>query len=61
MYIRQHRTITVCRLYRTLAFIFSAIMYKFRLTGASPPALNLYILTKNLLAQSHGNNCAVLP
>ena len=45
----QHRTITGCRLYRTLACIFSVILHKFRLKGVSLSALNLYNLTKNLL------------
>ena len=60
-YIWQYRTINGYRLCRTLACIFPAILHKFRLTGASLPALNLYNLTKNLTAQSHDNNYAVLP
>ena len=60
-YIWQYRTINGYRLCRTLACIFSAILHKFRLTGAGLPALNLYNLTKNLTAQSHDNNYAVLP
>ncbi len=57
----KHRTITGYRLCRPLACIFFVILPKFRLTGDSPPALNLYNLTKNLTAQSNDNNYAVLP
>ncbi len=38
------------RLSTSSACIFSVILHEFRLTGASPPALNLYNLTKNLTA-----------
>ena len=48
--LRQHRTINGYRLCRTLACVFSVILHKFRLTGVSLPALNLYNLTKNLTA-----------
>ena len=48
--LRQHRTINGYRLCRTLACVFSVILHKFRLTGVSLPALNLYNLTKNLLS-----------
>ncbi len=58
---RQHRTINGYRLCRTLACVFSVILHKFCLTGVSLPTLNLYNLTKNLTAQSHDNNYAVLP
>ena len=57
--LRQHRTINGLRLCRTLACIFSVILPKFRLTGVSPSALNLYNLPKNLTSQSHDNNYAV--
>ena len=60
-YIWQYRTINGYRLCRTLACVFSVILHKFCLTGVSLPALNLYNLTKNLTAQSHDNNYAVLP
>ena len=43
------------RLFHSLACIFSVILHKFRLTGAGPPALNLY----NLTAQLNENNYAV--
>ena len=59
--LRQHRTINGYRLCRTLACVFSVILHKFCLTGVSLPTLNLYNLTKNLTAQSHDNNYAVLP
>jgi len=58
---RQYRTINGYRLCRTLVCIFPVILHKFRLTGASLSALNLYNLTKNLTAQSHDNNYVVLP
>ena len=60
-YCRQHRTKNALRLCTHLACIFFAILHKFSLTGDSPPASNLYNLTKNLTAQYAHNLCAVLP
>ncbi|MBR3629842.1 MAG: hypothetical protein IKN55_05130, partial [Oscillospiraceae bacterium] len=45
----------------TSACIFSVILHRNSLLGASPAASFLYNLTKNLTAHLHHQLCAVLP
>ena len=59
--LRQHRTKPAWRLGGTSACIFSVILHRNSLLGASPAASFLYNLTKNLAAHLHHQLCAVLP
>jgi hypothetical protein len=59
--LRQHRAVTASRLCVRPACIFSVILHKSSLKYAGIPASNLYKLTKNPMAQSTHNHCAVLP
>ncbi|MBR3630915.1 MAG: hypothetical protein IKN55_10680 [Oscillospiraceae bacterium] len=59
--LRQHRTKPACRLGGTSACIFSVILHRNSLLGASPAASFLYNLTKDLTAHLHHQLCAVLP
>ncbi len=57
----QYRTIRGLRLDGTPACIFPVILYKFRRHRSYYAIRGLFRLTGNLTAQSHHQNCAVLP